>query len=70
VIPVTIAGRNLLGATGITAPAGITATITGVTPDGLTMSVDLTVGAGVSTGAKTLTITTGTGNVNFTFTVN
>ena len=49
---------------------GMTATITGVTPGGDTMSVDLTVGAGVATGLKTLTINTPTGTATFTFTVN
>jgi mucin-19 len=69
-ISVSIAGRNLLGATGITAPSGITSAIRSVTPDGQTMSAIITVGASVTAGAKTLTINTPTGNVDFTFTVN
>jgi hypothetical protein len=68
--PVTITGRNFLGATGITAPAGINASITNVSTDGSTMSASITVGSSVTAGPYTLSITTLTGNVNFTLTVN
>ena len=67
--PVTISGGNLLGATGITGPAGITATITNVSSNGQTMTASINVGSGVTPGAQTMTIVTSTGNVNFTFTV-
>ena len=71
VIPVTITGRNFLGVTGIsTATSGITVSNIQVAPDGLTMTADITVGAGVATGAKTFTISTPTGSPTFTFAVN
>jgi hypothetical protein len=69
-IPVVITGRNLLNATGITGPSGITATINSVSADGQTMNASITVGTSVPAGAQTLTILTPTGNVTFTFTVN
>ena len=61
-------GRNLITATGVTAPTGITATITGWTTTALNVSIQ--VAAGTATGAKSLTLITPGGNVNFTFTVN
>ena len=61
-------GRNLITATGITAPTGITATITAATSTKL--EVNVAVAAGIAPGAKTLTLVTPGGNVNFTFTVN
>ena len=54
-------------ATGITAPSGITATITGGTTTALTANVQ--VGSGVSLGDHTLTLVTPGGNVDFTFNV-
>jgi hypothetical protein len=70
VTPVTITGRNFLGATGITGPSGITGTITNVSPDGSTISANINIPSGAPTGSQTLTVTTATGNVNFNFTVN
>ena len=64
---IVINGRNLSTATGISAPAGITATITGGSSTALTATVQ--VGAGVGGGAKTLTLQTPGGNIDFTFTV-
>jgi hypothetical protein len=65
---IELIGRNLLNVSGITAPNGIVATITGFTSTKLNVNVQ--VPAGVPAGAKTLTVTSSTGNVNFTFTVN
>jgi hypothetical protein len=68
---VTITGRNLLGATGITTTAtGVSAAINNVSANGQTMTATITVGQTATPGAKTLTINTPTGNVDFTFTVN
>ena len=64
---VVLNGRNLITATGITAPSGITATITGGTTTALTANVQ--VGSGVSLGNHTLTLVTPGGNVDFTFNV-
>jgi hypothetical protein len=69
-IPVTITGRNFLGATGITGPTGITASITNVSADGTTITASIVLTSGAPTGAQTLTILTPTGNLNFQFTVN
>ena len=66
---VVVTGLNLATAAGITAPAGITATITNAAVDGTSLNVDIAVGAGVTIGAKTLTLLTPSGNVDFTFTV-
>ena len=64
---ITLVGLNLANYTGITAPAGITATATGGTATALNVNVQ--VASGVGSGAQTLTLQTPGGNVNFTFTV-
>jgi hypothetical protein len=69
-VPVTITGQNLLTATGITAPAGITATITNITADGSTISASIMIGSGVAAGSYPLSVATPAGNANFMFTVN
>src|SRR5262249_1436013 len=53
---IEINGNNLLKATGIAAPSGITATITNLTSTKLSVSVN--VGSGVGSGGKTLTLQT------------
>ncbi len=65
---ITINGRNLITASSITAPSGVTATITGGSSTALTANVQ--VASGTASGAKTLTLVTPGGNVTFTFTVN
>jgi hypothetical protein len=65
--PITLAGLNFTNATGISAPTGITATITNI--GGTTLNASVQVANGVTSGPYTLTLLTPGGNVNFTFTV-